>query len=243
MIRTIEERTRKHFPYFFSGTFRSEISSPDFALVYLRSEMRNTFDVERTKKTLQGIINFLKEITSLKLGEGEGNKRLDPKVLIGYRHPDNLDSDETLPSWVSDNTIKLPWDALGEEKQPVEACTHELVHPFLHMTEVGDWGEGFCDFLRIAIVEKFAPRLEWEIDGRLYGWRGFMRENVNREGANWQQHKKALCLLRQFGGGSSSKILGNGSTLVHPEEERLKNFIRPLLNKTSSELDGEIAEQ
>jgi len=208
-------------------------SKKDIILVWPERE-----NLKNIAEQLQQIVDFLKDVTGKSL-KSLRKRNLSPAIIVGCT------SDIEDMFWAFDkyfgNTVLLPWNCLCGDRQPIEACTHELVHPFLHMTEVGNWGDGICDFLRIAIVEKFAPHLRWEINGKSYEWKEFMRENVkNRIRDDWPQHEKALRLLKQFGGGSSSRMLETGGTTIYLEEQRLKNFIRPLLEKTNLELGQEI---
>jgi hypothetical protein len=93
---------------------------------------------EATIDDLQRIIDFLKYITEINPTEV-----FEQRIVVGY-------SNKGL-GW-SRNRINVPWKYLKKPEEPLDACTHELVHPFfraspLHGSNEG-WGEGFCDFLR-----------------------------------------------------------------------------------------------
>ncbi len=95
---------------------------------------------------LQNIMNFLKNIMKLNPTVFFGQR-----VVIGYRHPRDEGGKNCQPGWMP-NWVNIPWNYLGKSDEPLDMCTHELVHPFfrsspLHCRNEG-WGEGFCDFLR-----------------------------------------------------------------------------------------------
>ena len=95
---------------------------------------------------MQEAMNFLKRITGL-----DPTTFFKQRVVIGYRHPNDEDGKNCQPGWLP-NWINIPWNYLGKANEPLDICTHELVHPFfrcspLHNQNEG-WGDGFCDFLR-----------------------------------------------------------------------------------------------
>lgn len=93
---------------------------------------------EATIDDLQRVIDFLKDITAI-----------DPTVFFGQRVVVGYTSQGL--GW-SQNRISVPLKYLSKPEEPLDACTHELVHPFFRASPLHDsnegWGEGFCDFLR-----------------------------------------------------------------------------------------------
>ncbi|MBD3338403.1 MAG: hypothetical protein GF353_04810 [Candidatus Lokiarchaeota archaeon] len=97
---------------------------------------------EEIANTLQAAIIFLKELTSK-----DSTKELLSKVIIGY-------NDNSKPDWsyLKGNRIVIPQKYINKEREPLNACSHELIHPFFYVSPLNEinefWGEGFCDFLR-----------------------------------------------------------------------------------------------
>lgn len=87
---------------------------------------------------LQQITDFLKYVTELNPTE-----IFQQRVVIGYS--------QSGLGW-SRNRVNIPWKYLNKNDEPIDASTHELVHPFFRTSPLHDanegWGEGFCDFLR-----------------------------------------------------------------------------------------------
>ncbi len=103
-------------------------------------------DIDEIAYKLQSIMNFLKIITNLNPAAF-----FRQRVVIGYRHASDEGGKNCQPGWLP-NWINIPWNYLGKNDEPLDMCTHELIHPFfrsspLHCRNEG-WGEGFCDFLR-----------------------------------------------------------------------------------------------
>jgi len=95
---------------------------------------------------LQVGMDFLKRIANL-----DPTTFFEQRVVIGYRHPNDEGGKNCQPGWLP-NWVNIPWDYIGKSNEPLDICTHELVHPFfrcspLHNCNEG-WGDGFCDFLR-----------------------------------------------------------------------------------------------
>lgn len=183
------KRINHYFPYVFPEGHSEIIASAYFILAYPKDKIIHGFASEETGQKLQAIINFTRDVTGL------DPKHYGSRIIIGYRRDEDLDPREGNPSWVPDNTIKLPWGYLQCSDQPIEACTHELVHLFFHMSELHkdekaqNWGEVFCDFLRIKVSE----HLEFEKD--------FVKKwlaELGAEKGDWKQHGKALRLLAEF---------------------------------------------
>lgn len=212
-IKTVAGRRLEYFPY---DTF--EVFTKDVVLVCPKSRSSVGLDWHQTAAALQRIVDFLIEVTGLELRDSLTLGRsaaFHSTIVIGYRRDEDLDPCEQNPSWVDHNTIKLPWDCLEVENKTITSCTHELVHPFfkiffqksesLHRKEENenDWGEGFCDFLRISIIDMLNINLKEKIDGREYNWKTdsfeeYMRSTENT-GDHWKtHHKPALRLLNEF---------------------------------------------
>lgn len=205
MILNANGRIKKHFPY----KHNSSISG-DFIFIYPEDGIREKFDLEETKDILQCIIEFIRDVMGLNLK----NQEFDSKIVVGYRRDEDLELNEINPSWVLDNTIKLPWGYLKNRDQPIEACTHELVHPFFYVSELNKDKEAskyrdvFCDFLRIKIGEyiKFKKNFT-EI------WLKELKEKKN----DWEQHGRSLRLLAEFKQQYKNKS---------KDKENLEQFIR-----------------
>jgi len=250
-IKTVEERKKKYFPY---NTF--ERASQDVVLVYPKNKTAIGLNWLDTVDALQRIVDFLADITGLKLEGGlnleDEGERFDKIVVVGYRRNEDLVSNECNPSWVSDNTTKLPWDCLQIENKTITSCTHELVHPFLKIffhkskslrrreeNEI-NWGDGFCDFLRIFIIDFLDMDLKEQINGKEYNWKedsfeGYMR-STEKTGESWKtHHKPALQLLSQF-----RKYRWADGYREKSEIEVLKVFLQALSSK--EDLEKEITE-
>lgn len=126
----------KHFP-----ECKGVEPGPDLVFVY-PSELAS--DAVSIANTLQSAILYLKEITGK-----DPTQELRSRVVIGYNRQCND------PTWSSreGNRIRLPWEKyLNKAKEPLDICSHELVHPFFFVSPLHEinefWGEGFCDFLR-----------------------------------------------------------------------------------------------
>lgn len=95
---------------------------------------------------LQEAMDFLKNITEL-----NPTKFFDQRTVIGYRHPNNEGGNDCSPGW-KPNWVNIPWKYLKKANEPLDSCSHELVHPFFRCSPLHDrnegWGDGFCDFLR-----------------------------------------------------------------------------------------------
>jgi len=91
-----------------------------------------------TTDNFQRVVDFLKDVTGINPTEA-----FEQRVVVGY-------SNQGL-GW-SRNRINVPLKYLSKPEEPLDACTHELVHPFFRASPLHDsnegWGEGFCDFLR-----------------------------------------------------------------------------------------------
>ena len=87
---------------------------------------------------LQRVVDFLKDVTGI-----DPTEFFAQRVVVGY-------SNKGL-GW-SQNRINVPLKYLSKPEEPLDACTHELIHPFFRASPLHDsnegWGEGFCDFLR-----------------------------------------------------------------------------------------------
>ncbi|MBW2108210.1 MAG: hypothetical protein JRI36_06025 [Deltaproteobacteria bacterium] len=135
------------------------LERPDIVFVYPREFSRTS---EVVVEKLQEIMDYLKYITGL-----NPTYSFKQRTVVGYRHPDNEGGKECQPGWLP-NWVNIPWNYLKKPDEPMDACSHELVHPFfrcspLHYRNEG-WGEGFCDFLR-----------------------GPVKRVVGLDGANWWQ--------------------------------------------------------
>ena len=114
---------------------------PDLVFVY---PPEFSGDAVSIANTLQSAILYLKEVTTK-----DPTKKLGARVVVGYNEQC------TSPTWSAreGNRIRLPWNKyLNKEKEPLDVCSHELVHPFFFVSPLHEinefWGEGFCDFLR-----------------------------------------------------------------------------------------------
>jgi len=103
-------------------------------------------DPNMIANAMQKVMNFLKEITGL-----GPTTFFSQRVMVGYRHQNDEGGHKTKPIWTQ-NRISIPWKYLKMPNQPLDVCTHELVHPFFRCSPLHDrnegWGEGFCEFLR-----------------------------------------------------------------------------------------------
>jgi hypothetical protein len=114
---------------------------PNLAFVY---PPEFSGDAVSIANTLQSAMLYLKKVTGK-----DPTRKLGSRVVIGYN------KQCTCPTWSAreGNRIRLPWNKyLNKEKEPLDVCSHELVHPFFFVSPLHEinefWGEGFCDFLR-----------------------------------------------------------------------------------------------
>ena len=114
---------------------------PDLAFLYPPEFPGDAMSVANT---LQSAMSYLKEVTCI-----DPTQELGFRVVIGYSKVC------TQPNWSGkkENLIRVPWNKyLNEANEPLDVCSHELVHPFYSVSQLHRinefWGEGFCDFLR-----------------------------------------------------------------------------------------------
>jgi len=95
---------------------------------------------------LQKGVDWLKKITSI-----DPTTIFGQRVIIAYRHPNDECGGKQQPIWTK-NRISIPWKYLIKPDEPLDCCTHELVHPFFRCSPINSrnegWGEGFCEFIR-----------------------------------------------------------------------------------------------
>ena len=117
-------------------------------------------DADIVVDRLQSSIVYLKDVTVMNPIE-----KFRKRILVGYS------KQATQSNWRrSENRIFLPWERLNKRKQPLHDCSHELVHPFYHVSKLHDknepWGDTFCEFMR-----------------------GPIKNLVGQEGNDWWQEK------------------------------------------------------
>jgi len=93
---------------------------------------------------LQKATDFLKYVTSI-----DPVRDFRSRLVIGYT------KQSSQPNWsgIRGNRIHIPWDKyLNVPNEPLDLCSHELVHPFYNRSPLHDsnerWGNCFCEFLR-----------------------------------------------------------------------------------------------
>jgi hypothetical protein len=93
---------------------------------------------------LQKGMDFLRYVTSI-----DPTRDFHSRLVIGYT------KQSSQPNWsgIRGNRIHIPWDKyLNVPNEPLDVCSHELVHPFYNRSPLHDsnekWGNCFCEFLR-----------------------------------------------------------------------------------------------
>ena len=85
------------------------------------------------------------------------------RVVVGYRHPSDEGGKECSAGWgwgngQHPNWVNIPWYYIGKEEEPLRACSHELVHPFVHIADIRGSNrhlvEGICDAFRGTVAER-----------------------------------------------------------------------------------------
>lgn len=116
----------------------------DFIFTYPAEEL--SINIEYVINKMQIAFTFLKYLTKL----SPINKH-KYRTFIGYKKEVNQPN-------CKKNRIFIPWSYINKDNEPLDVCSHEIVHPFyakspLHSKNEG-WGEGFCDFLRGPVKMK-----------------------------------------------------------------------------------------
>jgi hypothetical protein len=240
MIMSINKR-KAQFIYNFS-----EKSTQDVLLLAPRGREIFGLGAQDTVEALQKIVDCLVKITGIRLENAKwlenGNARFHPKIIVGYHNEGDY--------WDIHNTIRLSWECLELENKTIASCTHELVHPFFKIffyssknlrqkAENENWGDGFCDFLRIFIIETLVKNLGVNLHERIgkreYNWKEddfeeYMR-GTEQTGDHWERyHKPALRLLKKF------RVYSQlGENRRKNQEEALRVFLRILFDAKNLE--------
>ncbi len=247
-VKTVEERKKEYFAY---NTFKK--STADITMFFPIGQPPVGLAPEDIILTLQRIVDLLKGVTGLRLQDALTLEcecaRFDKTIVIGYSSGDY---------WRIDNTIGLSCDCLKAENGAITTCTHELVHPFFKIffyksvslrkkDKNEDWGDGFCDFLRIFIIDFIMntssinlKEIKDQENGTQYNWREESFEEYMRctekTGDHWEgYHKLALRLLNEF----------RMYMKTHDDPEKgefgaLKGFLQVLSQK--EDLENEVTE-
>lgn len=108
------------------------------------------------------------------------------RIVVGYRDPrDEGGADcnagfelEDVGSGEKCPYINIPWGYRDRINEPVECCSHEMVHPFVASKPLADmsekWVEGVCDFLRVPLLRVVAREKEandWEVKFLNSAWK------------------------------------------------------------------------
>jgi len=100
-------------------------------------------DVKHIADKLQSTADLLKYLTN----RNPANY-FKSRIIVGFTEKSRH------PNWsgTKGNRIQVPIGYSKKENEPLDACSHEIVHPFfrcspLHNKNEG-WGDGFCEFLR-----------------------------------------------------------------------------------------------
>ena len=141
-------------------------------------------DLEPVKAGLQNAMVFLKEITGL-----NPKNCLHSRVFVTY----SRDAKSSTWSAREGNRVRIPNKYLGMKNEPLDTCSHELVHPFFFVSPLHKsnepWGEGFCDFLRGPVKHVMG------LDGK--GWLEKMVSEVNNQKSTHQAPAGELVLMAQ----------------------------------------------
>lgn len=137
-----------------------------------------------------------------------------------------------IAKWSGDegnNSIYTPWQRLDDSKEPPDACTHEMVHPFfrcssLHGTENEVWGEGFCDFLRGYLKKCFQDitkcnGIDW--------WQKQIDEANNAK--TWDKNK---CKWKNNseGGAAAGQFLLEAKRIYYSNSNNDDEFLKDFIN-------------
>jgi hypothetical protein len=106
---------------------------------------------------MQSSMDFLKDVTTISPIQEFGSR-----VVVGYTRK------ATQPNWsgLGGNRVHLPWkdEYLNKKSEPLDVCSHELVHPFYNRSPLHQsneyWGDCFCEFLRGPVKQTMG------LDGR-----------------------------------------------------------------------------
>lgn len=150
-------------------------SEEDLVFVYSPIGFRNQADVVADR--LQSAMDHLKFITDSNSTKWFKGSRL----VIGYTRT------KSQPMWksnsIDEHWVWIPWKDhyLIKKHEPLDACSHELVHDFyricsLHVSNQ-KWGDYFCEFLRGPIKNIMG------LEGKLW-WRQKLDDNRLRK-QNW----------------------------------------------------------
>ncbi len=166
---------------------------------------------------LQCIMNYVKNITSL-----DPTSFFKQRTVVGHRHPsDEINGKNCQPGWMP-NWVNIPWNTLNKDNEPIDMCTHELIHPFFACSPIKDrnegWGEGFCDFLRGPTKEVMG------LDG-ISWWREMIKCAKNKPDSTYHHPagKFVLKLLEEYDNSSDIANIINDKAI-------LKTFLRHLFN-------------
>lgn len=148
-MNTKEETDKKRYSHCNNSEERED-------LIFLFPDEFNKDPIVTADK-MQKIVDFLKGITDL-----DPTKFFEQRVVVGYRHFDDENKYKKNPIWTP-HRISIPWqydkkepdeslDFYNSEEQPLDCCTHELVHPFFRCSSLRKknkvWEEPFREFLR-----------------------------------------------------------------------------------------------
>ncbi|HEX8200330.1 MAG TPA: hypothetical protein VF590_07575, partial [Isosphaeraceae bacterium] len=149
---------------------KHHVGSKDIVFAFPLPEYKQ--DPHRACDRLQKGFDFLND---LKLCESP-TVAFGQRVVVGYRDP--VEDRHCSPGWGT-HWINVPWCWLTRPEtdpiqveiadQPEFLCSRELVHPFEHLFLKGNpnkrWKEGFCDSLRVFVLEAMGFSLyaqKWE---------------------------------------------------------------------------------
>lgn len=147
----------------------------NLVFVYPPREFRNQADA--VADTLQSAMDYLGDITD----SNPTRWFRDSRVVIGYTQA------KSKARWKSNNIdehwVWIPWkdQYLTKKDEPLDVCSHELVHDFYRICRLHKsnecWGECFCEFLRGPVKNIMG------LDGKKW-WRDKIRDKRSGK-QNW----------------------------------------------------------
>lgn len=210
-----EERIRKEQ---YPDCEKSE-EREDLIFVY-PSQFKEKADIVANK--IQRAVEFLKYVCDINPKQEFGSR-----VIIGFT------DQSTHPNWsgIGGNRIHIPWQYLGKKNEPLEACSHELIHPFYNRSKLHEsneeWGDCFCEFLRRPAKNVMG------LDGR--GWWHQKIRDKRSDTQNWGNVAGQFLLKAKEKYGTASETDDDFVDRFIENWEAIKKFIK-LLFETFSEL-------
>jgi len=195
----------------------------DLVFVY-PNEFRGEADIVANK--LQDGMDYLKYVCDL-----NSTHEFRRRTVIGYRHPNDEGGKECCPGWLP-NWINIPWNYLykkPEQNEPLDACSHELVHPYynrslLHNSNE-EWGDCFCEFLRGPIKNVMG------LDGKAW-WREKIKDKKSDK-QNWGNVAGQFLLKAKEKYGAAKETDGDFADRFIEDRGAIKDFVKFLFDSFS----------